>query len=297
MSHEIAKYLQKNNHTVTVYGEKTLTNTFEGVEIFNEKTANIKHLIQAHDVILTYLGYTKKAIENVNKTKPVVVILHGPDQVGYFQLNLDDIDLLVYNSYWIKEKEKWDKKNIVLNPPIDPDDYKTTRGDKITLINLSPNKGGELFWELALHLPEKNFLGVLGGYDRQIIPDVIPQNVEIVENTVNMKKIYSQTRILLTPSLMESWGRVAIEAAASGIPVIAHPGEGLKESLDYAGIFINRENTEEWVSEIKKLDDVKYYQTWSNLVSQRSSELYSTTQLENFEKTLTELCENFHGKS
>ena len=41
------------------------------------------------------------------------------------------------------------------------------------------------------------------------------------------------------PSQEETWGRVAIEAISSGIPVIANPTEGLREALDYCGIYIS----------------------------------------------------------
>ncbi|WP_262928542.1 glycosyltransferase family 4 protein [Streptomyces sp. CBMA152] len=47
--------------------------------------------------------------------------------------------------------------------------------------------------------------------------------------------VYSRSRVILMPSLYESWGRVAVEAFASGIPVIAHTTPGLVESMGEAG--------------------------------------------------------------
>ncbi|MFI1769152.1 glycosyltransferase family 4 protein [Streptomyces sp. NPDC020800] len=58
--------------------------------------------------------------------------------------------------------------------------------------------------------------------------------------------VYSRSRVMLMPSLYESWGRVAVEAFASGIPVIAHPTPGLVESLGEAGIFAYRDDLNAW---------------------------------------------------
>jgi glycosyltransferase involved in cell wall biosynthesis len=68
------------------------------------------------------------------------------------------------------------------------------------------------------------------------------------------------TRVLLMPSRYESYGRTAIEAAASGIPTIAHPTPGLREALGAAGIYANRDNPDDWVTAIRALtsDPVAY---------------------------------------
>jgi glycosyltransferase involved in cell wall biosynthesis len=134
-------------------------------------------------------------------------------------------------------------------------------------------KGGKLFWELARVMPDKQFLGVKGAYGEQIGFARKLDNVTILENTPNIQEVYAKTNILLVPSHYESWGRVAIEASCSGIPVIAAPTPGLTESLGESGIFADPNSVAEWVEAIRSLDDDKIYKKKSKQVKDRSVEL------------------------
>mgnify|MGYP001420647474 CR=1 FL=1 len=55
-------------------------------------------------------------------------------------------------------------------------------------------------------------------------------NVEFIDQTDNIKEIYSKTQILIFPSIFESYGRVAVEACINGIPVIASDLPGIREA-------------------------------------------------------------------
>jgi glycosyltransferase involved in cell wall biosynthesis len=65
--------------------------------------------------------------------------------------------------------------------------------------------------------------------------------------------VWAQTRVLMVPSVHESYGMAAVEALASGIPVIAHPTPGLREALGDAGTFVDRADVRAWVAAIKEL--------------------------------------------
>ena len=140
-------------------------------------------------------------------------------------------------------------------------------------------------------MPDRDFLGVEGGYGKQEKEAI--KNISYMDNTPDMKKVYSQTRILLMPSLYESYGRTAVEALVSGIPVIAAPTPGLKESLGDAGIFCDAEKPEQWVEAIKKLDDPEVYKAQSKKCTERfkAIEAEKEKELKGFEDFLFDIYE------
>jgi glycosyltransferase involved in cell wall biosynthesis len=92
------------------------------------------------------------------------------------------------------------------------------------------------------------------------------------------------------PSKEESWGRVAIEAMSSGIPVIATPTPGLLESCGSAGIFCKRDDIGSWVREIRRLKtDTEYYKSVSEKCFDRAKELDPLSQLTQMEAWLKEI--------
>jgi glycosyltransferase involved in cell wall biosynthesis len=185
---------------------------------------------------------------------------------------------------------------MVARPAVSPDRYKVSRGKSVTLINLWPDKGAEIFYKMAEEFPEVPFLGVIGGYGEQVIRDL--PNVTIMEHTPDMKKVYGDTKILLMPSKYESYGRVGVEAMASGIPVIAHPTEGLRESLGDAGTFVDRDLPGEWKTALSGLLKPARYGKMSKLATTRSELLYkqSSTELEMIPMFLRELIRVASGK-
>jgi glycosyltransferase involved in cell wall biosynthesis len=92
---------------------------------------------------------------------------------------------------------------------------------------------------------------VHGSYGEQIVR-ALP-NVELREHGTDMRAVYRSSRLVLMPSRYESWGRVGVEAMASGIPVLAHPTPGLHESLGEAGIYLDRDDPAAWITAIREL--------------------------------------------
>ena len=191
--------------------------------------------------------------------------------------------VVVYNSEEARQMIPFHGNlGIVLNPPIK--DIKATPGDCITLINISEAKGGRVLKTIAENMPDKKFIGVKGSYGEQVLN--MPSNVEIVENTSDLTEVYSRSRIVIMPSVYESWGMVGVEALSCGIPVIASDIWGLKASLGEAGIFLNRNKVEDWIDMIKKLDDKKVYKEASKKAKKRAEELKAKEGLKQFEEHL-----------
>ncbi|MEU6394827.1 glycosyltransferase family 4 protein [Streptomyces sp. NPDC046939] len=92
--------------------------------------------------------------------------------------------------------------------------------------------------------------------------------------------VYARTRVVLMPSIYESWGRVAIEACASGIPVIAHPTPGLVEALGEAGIFAYRDDLNAWTDALNHLSRPRHWRAASRRAAARSAALSATDDLD-----------------
>nr|WP_206442221.1 glycosyltransferase family 4 protein [Streptomyces boncukensis] len=184
---------------------------------------------------------------------PVVQIIHNEMHHTRVWLHKRPA-LVVFNTLWIqRECARYRVPGIVVHPPISPDEHATTPGELVTLVNLNAHKGGEILYQLAERMPDVAFAGVIGGHGEQVIRWDVP-NVEIIPHTAAMRRdVWARTRVLLMPSVYESYGMAAIEAMCSGIPVIAAPTPGLVESLSWSGTFAVRDDLDAWVSAIRSL--------------------------------------------
>lgn len=191
-------------------------------------------------------------------------------------------DLTIWNSDWVRESlvEKFGqpKHSMTFHPPLTEGRHKVEQtGDAITLCNLNADKGAHLFYELARAEPNRKFIGVVGGHGQQVIRKQLP-NVTIMEHGPDMKRVWSQTRILLMPSIQESYGLVAVEAGLNGIPTIAHPTDGLKENLGAGGLFADRDSVAEWQHHLAVLDGPMEYAEASHYAKQRADDAEKATR-------------------
>jgi len=234
-------------------------------------------------VMVTHLENTSRASVLAWQAQvPVVHLLHNTFWPTKLWAYKHRPALLVANSEWMAAdyreflagRNVRDQRIVTVRPPVDGEDYRTKPGDRVTLVNLFANKGPHVLWELAERMPDVGFLAVRGGYGEQVIPNRVPPNVDIVDNTPRMRdEVYARTRILLMPSDYESWGRVGVEAMHSGIPVIAHPTPGLNESLESAGTFVDRAEVDGWERAVRDLLKPKRWAAASRKAKARAAEL------------------------
>src|SRR5690606_11134361 len=183
----------------------------------------------------------------------------------------------------------WPGRSIVCHPPTFPEHHRVpSTGDAVTIVNCSKEKGIKTAWRCAEALPDHRFLGVKGGYGHQLIPR--SPNFETIPTQQDMRTVWSRTRVLLVPSAYETWGMVGVEAMCSGIPVIAHPTPGLRESLGDAGIFVDRDDTDGWGRELRRLADPDEYAAASAASLARAAELDPRVSLDRFADAVEGLC-------
>lgn len=282
MLNTMVKELIAVGHEVLVYAtvmpEAPVHYEYEGVEVIvtNIIYARQNILTWKPDVIISHHDNTIRANNIAKKLKiPLVFICHN-DMWGIDQVLDQNPEFVVFNSQWLKEKlERPGMRSMIMHPPVFAEQHRTSPGTKVTLVNLNSDKGSGILYELARRQPDMQFLAVVGGHGTQIYPPKDLTNIEVVEHSDDMKtNVWSKTRVLLMPSVYESYGMAGVEAMASGIPVICAPTPGLLESQGEAGIFIDRNDIDWWEHNVLMLMSNQIeWETASRRALKRSAEL------------------------
>lgn len=280
MVHALLRPLVARGHEVNVVLSRDIGAPYDldGVHVWpHTGKADPFRFLADTDVIVTHLENTVRATTIGNMAGvPVVQVLHNDNGHTASYLSRGGASLVVFNSAQMAATfSSYDGYSITIRPPVDPVEYETTPGECVTLVNLSRDKGAETFYALAERFPGRDFLGVVGAYGEQIIREDLP-NVTILPHVPASRmrdEVYARTRILLMPSLHESWGRVGVEAMASGIPVIASPTPGLRESLGDAGTFCTPGDVDAWATELTRLSDGRKWRAASRKAKARAAAL------------------------
>lgn len=291
MAHTLLRELAVRGHDVQVWltqhNGQRVPYCYDGVEVIPAAARrDFGREARRADAIVSHLENVRAAAATARGWgRPLVVLCHNTFPATFRAVGGGTTALAIYNSQWMAaEAEKWFDANpkaarpqasVVVRPPVIARDYRVTAtGDHITLINLYGRKGGDILWELVGRMPDHKFLGVLGAYGEQVIREA--PNFELVEHVPAPEmaaRVYGRTRVLIMPSSYESWGRTGVEALASGIPVVASPTPGLRESLGDAGIFVDRDDLDGWVAALTALDDPDAWQAASARAKKRSRQL------------------------
>jgi glycosyltransferase involved in cell wall biosynthesis len=205
------------------------------------------------DVLLTYGGHAVSLdlmrIARAGGT-PVVFHLHNfgyNDRRGFV-----DVSAVLFPSEYSRRDHlrRLGLDGIVIPDPLRLDGAIAEDRDPtyVTFVNPQPEKGAAVFARIALELgrrrPEIPLL-VVEGRGRADGLAGLPvdlsglTNLQRMGNTPDPRDFYRVSRVVLMPSLWrESLGRVAIEAMANGIPVIASDRGALPETLGDAGFVL-----------------------------------------------------------
>lgn len=239
--------LLKRGNNIKCIADTPQPYELNGIEVYpqgepHKMFTNNRDLIDWCDVIICQLIGTAYGYNIAFQfRKPLIFIAHNNSTAYPIKYSPREMLHVVYNC----NNTRIDLNNtlghyrgIVLHPVVQK--YQQgKKANKVTLINLSYNKGGHILCDLAKRLPKVQFLGVHGGYQEQITADL--PNVTYLPNGTDMGHVYAQTKLLLAPSEFESYSQVCAEAISAGIPVITNNIPGIQENLSYAGVYIQRE--------------------------------------------------------
>lgn len=270
---------ERHDISIVVDNGRGLTEpyTWEGIQVFPDaRQAHEMRVVHSADLIITHIQATYPATQIAEECDiPVVQLLHA-NEIGEHEYLQHRCDLAVYNSFWVRDSfPEFTGPSMVIYPPVNPEEYRTVPGKEVLLVNLADIKGSGIFYALAEEFPGVQFHGVLGAYGNQDVRSM--PNVSISESVDDMRQVYGRTKIVLMPSVYESFGRCAIEAAASGIPTIAASTPGLRESLGNAGTFCDYDDLPAWRAALQRLLVDDNWAKASRRTLERSEELAEVT--------------------
>lgn len=247
---------------------------YDGVRVYGGNVAPWLH--DEPDILIWHHAYAAKIVNALAAywQVPHVVVMHN-SRFDIAELFSTQPDMVVWNTQWVREDlaQYGHQEDPVVRPPLMLEAHRTQRGECVTLSNLSDNKGVEQFAKLVYTMPDTPFLGVVGSHGTQVIYD--EPNLRTQPIVQDMREVWSQTKVLLMLSEYESYGMIAAEACASGIPVIAaSEPRGPREVLGAEGTYIARDDTDAWSREISRLlNDPNYYASRSHVSQKRGDYL------------------------
>lgn len=247
MTHRLLDALSGAGHFVRVGTVSTKENPgFEGISV-------TPHNWLDRDWADAYLVHAELSGPVIDRGKPVVAICHNLEAAVLVAVKRGRFALVVANSQCMHDVLAAEGvESLVVHPPA-PKPRDVSEGDRVTVVNLNAEKIGR-FWDIAHAMPEQGFLAVLGGYGDQVVPAVVPSNVEVVEHVRAHRMdelVWSRTRLLLAPSARESWNMTAGEAIAHGIPVLSADLRAVRENLGQSATYLDVDDVNAWVEEIR----------------------------------------------
>lgn len=250
---ELLTPLAAAGHTVDVFvSDAVALDVTPGVRV--RPLAMLDHHGARYDVVIYNSGLAPATLDKVR-------MMQGKKLLCQHSYLVTEPGLRFANAIWfpsraaMKSHDKMARMlghRFVVPPPIDPDRYRTPPGDKIGLSLSSPWKGGYVAAEMARAMPEHPFLVVKDGRGHGTSLFKGLPNVELVD-FLPPRDFYAQTRVQIFPSKSETYGRVAVEGAISGIPLVASPDRGIREAMGGHGIYIDRKDNPAWVRAVTRL--------------------------------------------
>lgn len=272
-THQHLAYLASLGHQVDVFAFMATKRRWliDNVNCYGHE-ANSDELAHRADVVIGHCGDGVRSHRIAHRARRTLIqIYHGAPAAAS-----PDAAAIVFNSETSQRLSGWRGDSVVCRPWTDAAAHRVeSTGDCVTIVNCSIEKGSRIFHQIAERLVDRRFLAVAGGYGEQEGKEIARRwpHVDALPIQSDMRDVWRRTRILVMPSLRESWGMVGVEAIASGIPVIATDLPGPREALGDAATFVARDDVDAWCAEIERLHDPAEWQAASRHALARSNEL------------------------
>lgn len=267
-AYETIKYMRNRGHNVIIFLETYEVDEYDGFKIYkyDETDAFCKSSIVNADAVFYQMSDKPENLNLVQlRKKKTYIFIHMMEQYDWLlQLRVSFPIVIVYNCHTTQDSILTLYDNMRMIPFVATEKFKplrdiTIKKDVVCLINCNKNKGSVVFNDLALKMPDVQFLGIKGAYGSQDLIKVPPPNLHYIDTQKDIRTVFKQIGILLMPSKKESWGRTAVEAMAAGVPVIHSEASGLIESVSGAGILCMRDDIDAWEQAVRKLINDKKY--------------------------------------
>lgn len=225
-----------------------------------------------YDVILYNSGLPSGTLGLVSRSRARKLMMQHSYQTNDPGLRLADV--VWYPSRACAGVDRGGRyRKIVSPPPVDPDRYRTKPGRMVGLSLSSPWKGGAVVAAVARSLPQHRFLVVKDGRGNGVSLFKGLRNVTLVD-FMDPREFYAQCRVQVFPSKSESYGRVGVEGAVSGIPLIASNDPGIREAMGGHGIYVPRTDLRQWTRQVDRLmTDSKAWKAASADVAKRAASI------------------------
>lgn len=191
-------------------------------------------VMRSADVFFCQNYEAQKAIQVLEQfRRPIVFFLHiEREKADVLQQRFGVPVAVVYNSLTQREQNPTIHESTIVRPYIPFGDFRARdralQDGPVMLLNCNENKGGKVFTELARRMRDVPFVGIRGAYSEQMYGS--GANLTYIPLQEDPRPLYERAGVIIMPSRSESWGRVALEAMASGVPVIVSTAHGLREA-------------------------------------------------------------------
>lgn len=304
-AHELNKYLIASGWRVIIILHHWKQDSLDGVELIKfdpNEGPKQEQVFRSADIFFCQNYIAQDAIKVLEPyMKPIVYFLHiEKEKEDILQTRFGIPISVVYNSLTQKEQNPTIHPSTIVRPFIDWSAFKPRAREimngPVVLLNCNENKGGSVLQTLAKEMRDVPFVGVRGAYSKQL-DDFKTTNLTYRPLIEDPRPIYEEAGVVIMPSKSESWGRVALEAMASGVPVIVSTAGGLRESTGGAAAATCRiDDISCWSQTIRRLrSDADFYRTCVGSGLNRINKLAAEDDFGDFERWLIEQIAEWNG--